>query len=379
MAHVRLMSTAYGAPWTGIQGTGVTATGIDLKAHPKQYVVAVDPSVIPLGSKLKIPENPFGDPNIVFTAADTGGAIKGRRLDFYDWRGRQAQMNWGTRSIVAHIVGKGDPRSAARPGGAQGPAGGPQVTFSPGQSTSDLNQQPAGADIATLVQQLMTPQRAIGAGGYLQDPSFTARASLALPQSYQRILSYGGPAPRANPADAIRQLLPALQGAPMPADAQPTTTITAGGAGGGRAASPGLGIRGGRVIVAPGANRAGVGIAPIVTKFVSDISGLHRTPITIGTGTNHNRMTVDGNVSDHWDGHAADLPVPIDSRRGDAIAMRALELAGVGNQQAAQMARKGGLYTLNPTAGPFAGRRIQVIWKTYQGGDHHNHVHVGIR
>jgi 3D (Asp-Asp-Asp) domain-containing protein len=97
----------------------VTATGIDLRAHPKQYVVAVDPNVIPLGSKLKIPHNPFGDPNIVFTAADTGGAIKGNRLDFYDWRGRKAQMDWGTRPIEAQIVGSGGKPQQGRRSGAR--------------------------------------------------------------------------------------------------------------------------------------------------------------------------------------------------------------------------------------------------------------------
>jgi hypothetical protein len=116
-----------------------------------------------------------------------------------------------------------------------------------------------------------------------------------------------------------------------------------------------------------------------VTNFVSAIAGVYGHAITIGTGTNHNRLTVDGNVSDHWDGHAADLLVPVDSKQGDRIAADALELAGVKRREAEAMARKGGLYTLTPKAGPFAGRRIQVIWKTYQGGNHHNHVHVGIR
>jgi 3D (Asp-Asp-Asp) domain-containing protein len=115
---IKLMSTAYGPPWGGIQGTGVTSTGIDLREHPKQYVVAVDPNVIPLGTKLKIPHNPFGDPNIVFTAADTGGAIKGNRLDFFDWRGRKTQMDWGTRPIEAEIVGAAASLSAPQAVGA---------------------------------------------------------------------------------------------------------------------------------------------------------------------------------------------------------------------------------------------------------------------
>ena len=39
-------ATAYGPPWGGIQGDGVTATGLDLTAGQPAYEIAVDPSVI---------------------------------------------------------------------------------------------------------------------------------------------------------------------------------------------------------------------------------------------------------------------------------------------------------------------------------------------
>lgn len=372
MAHVRLMSTAYGAPWTGIQGTGVTATGIDLRAHPKQYVVAVDPSVIPLGSKLKIPENPFGDPNIVFTAADTGGAIKGKRLDFYDWRGRKAQMNWGTRSIVAQIVGKGNPKSAMPAGGSQRAAGAPSATFSPGQSSSDLTQQPSGADIATLVQQLMQPQKAIGAGGYLQDPSFTARAKIAMPQGYQPIQSSGGPAPRVNPADVINQLLPSLAGAPMPADAQPKTNVTpgspaSGGGGSGRAGGGASGgVRLGRLIGKP-IDRPGVSTSPQILRFAQQVAGVLNSPLQVGTGTAHNEF-VQGTSrqSAHWIGKALDLPAV--GARLTHMGHAALIAAGMPADQA--RAQKGGLFNVG---------RYQIIFNSNEGGNHYNHLHVGLR
>ena len=82
----------------GIQGTGVTATGVDLSAAPHLYGVAVDPSVIALGSKLNIWPNPFGYRG-AFSAFDTGGAIKGNRIDFYDWKGRADQLAWGMRNV----------------------------------------------------------------------------------------------------------------------------------------------------------------------------------------------------------------------------------------------------------------------------------------
>jgi hypothetical protein len=173
--------------------------------------------------------------------------------------------------------------------------------------------------------------------------------------------------------------------APNPQDfMRNVLSFAPGGGGGSSSPSAGAGApvapRGGGVVhVAPGANRAGVGLQPILLKYVQDVAGLRAQPITITTGTNHDQMTVDGNVSDHWDGHAADIGVPVDSAEGDRIAMRALELAGVSPKHAADAARRGGLFTITPTSGPFKGHRIQVIWKTYQGGNHHNHVHVGVR
>lgn len=106
------VSTAYGPPWGGSEGTGTTATGIDLHNSPKVYIVAVDPSVIPLHSKLSINPNPFGYAGN-FAAEDTGGAIKGNRIDFYDWKGRADQNAWGRRSVTVSNAGKGGPINSA--------------------------------------------------------------------------------------------------------------------------------------------------------------------------------------------------------------------------------------------------------------------------
>ena len=119
------VATSYGPPWGGIQGGGTTATGIDLHGSPHKLIVAVDPSVIPLGSRLKVWPNPFGDPNLIFTAADTGGAIKGSHIDFYDWRGRTAQTDWGVKSVDYKIVGKGSGAAASSLDGAAPAAGSP--------------------------------------------------------------------------------------------------------------------------------------------------------------------------------------------------------------------------------------------------------------
>ncbi len=110
------VATAYGPPWGGIQGQGVTKTGVDLKSGPKRYIIAVDPSVIPLHTRTGVWPNPFGYRG-KFAAEDTGGAIKGKRIDFYDWRGRESQNKWGRRTVsVGTSTTRADGSKAATPG-----------------------------------------------------------------------------------------------------------------------------------------------------------------------------------------------------------------------------------------------------------------------
>lgn len=93
------IATAYGPPWGGIQGNGITATGLNLTSGSPALEIAVDPRLIPLGSYVHVTPNPFGT-TAAFYAGDTGGAITGRHIDIYDWRGRAAQEAWGTRAVT---------------------------------------------------------------------------------------------------------------------------------------------------------------------------------------------------------------------------------------------------------------------------------------
>ncbi|MFD1064602.1 3D domain-containing protein [Oceanobacillus locisalsi] len=68
-------ATAYTADCNGC--SGVTATGKDLNADPNANVIAVDPNVIPLGSEVYV--EGYGHA----TAADTGGAINGNKIDLH--------------------------------------------------------------------------------------------------------------------------------------------------------------------------------------------------------------------------------------------------------------------------------------------------------
>ena len=51
-----------------------------------KHTIAVDKRLIPLGTKVKIGK-------IVYTAEDTGGAIKGKRIDVYYSNHRQASAH----------------------------------------------------------------------------------------------------------------------------------------------------------------------------------------------------------------------------------------------------------------------------------------------
>jgi hypothetical protein len=200
-------------------------------------------------------------------------------------------------------------------------------------------------------------------------PSFAAHP--ALPATYQPV-SAGPPSP---PPSSLSDQLSQLQQIGADAQGTPQPIVSGGGSsvsvtGGGGAG--GGGSHSGGVKVASGANRPGVGLTSALLGFADTVAS-RAGPFTITTGTNHNRLTVNGNVSDHYSGNAADIAVPVDSHRGDVIATAALESLGVPQSRARSMAQKGGLFTI-----PHKGRRYQVIWKTYEGGNHHNHVHIGV-
>lgn len=86
-------ATAYGHDCYGCSGT--TATGIKLQTGMK--VIAVDPNVIPLGSKVYVPG--YG----TAIAGDTGGRIKGNIIDVYV--GTEANSySWGRKNLTITIL-----------------------------------------------------------------------------------------------------------------------------------------------------------------------------------------------------------------------------------------------------------------------------------
>ena len=78
-------------------GRVLTAMGHDLTANPNMKVIAVDPKVIPLGSKVWV--EGYGEA----IAGDTGGAIKGNRIDVLVGSDSTAD-SWGRKSVKVKVI-----------------------------------------------------------------------------------------------------------------------------------------------------------------------------------------------------------------------------------------------------------------------------------
>ncbi|PJZ02290.1 hypothetical protein CPT06_00195 [Bacillus vallismortis] len=88
-------STAYTASCSGCSGH--TATGVNLKNNPNAKVIAVDPNVIPLGTKVHVEGYGYA------IAADTGSAIKGNKIDVF-FPEKSSAYRWGNKTVKIKIL-----------------------------------------------------------------------------------------------------------------------------------------------------------------------------------------------------------------------------------------------------------------------------------
>ena len=107
---------------------------------------------------------------------------------------------------------------------------------------------------------------------------------------------------------------------------------------------------------------------PGILGVVGQLAQGYGKPLAVWDNTTHNRLTVNGNVSAHYGGNAADIPAT--GAKLMRLGYIALRQAGMSEADAKKAARKGGLFNV--------GNR-QIIFATNIGGNHYDHVHVGIR
>lgn len=104
-------ATAYAYQLGGINGStaGITASGTKVKAG---RTIAVDPSVIPLGSVVAVYIPSAKQYSGIYLAEDTGGAIKGKRIDIaHDPKG---VYDFGVKNVQVSILKRGTGRADAR-------------------------------------------------------------------------------------------------------------------------------------------------------------------------------------------------------------------------------------------------------------------------
>lgn len=92
--ELTMTATAYTASCEGC--SGITATGINLLENPDMKVISVDPDVIPLGSKVWV--EGYGEA----IAGDTGGAIKGNKIDIFI-PDKQDAINFGVQEVQVKV------------------------------------------------------------------------------------------------------------------------------------------------------------------------------------------------------------------------------------------------------------------------------------
>ncbi|WP_342045166.1 SH3 domain-containing protein [Bacillus sp. OTU530] len=94
--ELQVEATSY-TPYEEDGYNGMTATGIDLRKDPNMKLIAVDPKVIPLGSKVWV--EGYGEA----IAGDTGGAIKGNRIDVLKPTIDEA-LQWGRKTVTVRVL-----------------------------------------------------------------------------------------------------------------------------------------------------------------------------------------------------------------------------------------------------------------------------------
>ncbi|MFS0689183.1 3D domain-containing protein [Sporosarcina sp. 179-K 8C2 HS] len=93
--EITVSASAYTANCNGC--SGITSTGINLKRNPDAKVIAVDPSIIPLGTKVYVEGYGYA------IAGDTGGSIKGNKIDVF-FPSKSEAYKWGRKDVKIKIL-----------------------------------------------------------------------------------------------------------------------------------------------------------------------------------------------------------------------------------------------------------------------------------
>ncbi|MCU6709864.1 3D domain-containing protein [Paenibacillus sp. J5C_2022] len=103
---VEVIATGYTAGYEstgkrpGHPGYGITYSGVKVRRDGVS-TIAADPKVLPIGTLLYIPGYGYG------VVADTGSAIKGKRIDLYFETIKEVYEQWGKRKVEVQVLRRG--------------------------------------------------------------------------------------------------------------------------------------------------------------------------------------------------------------------------------------------------------------------------------
>ncbi|WP_425495274.1 3D domain-containing protein [Paenibacillus tengchongensis] len=88
---------------------GITYSGVKVRRDKNALsTIAADPKVLPLGSILYVPGYGYA------VVADTGSAIKGRKIDLYFATTKQVYKEWGKKTVTVQIIKRGSGKCTER-------------------------------------------------------------------------------------------------------------------------------------------------------------------------------------------------------------------------------------------------------------------------
>lgn len=80
---------------------GITYSGVKVK-RDIYSTIAADPTIFPIGTVLYVPDYGYG------VVADTGSAIKGKKIDLYFETVKDVYDKWGKKKVTVYTVSRGD-------------------------------------------------------------------------------------------------------------------------------------------------------------------------------------------------------------------------------------------------------------------------------
>ena len=109
---------------------------------------------------------------------------------------------------------------------------------------------------------------------------------------------------------------------------------------------------------------------PHVIRYVQRISAVYGRPLVCTSGRRYSYVKGTHRLSQHVLGEAADIATPTEAMNV-TVGQDALIAAGMGRSVARTVR--------SPVVYGFYYRDINILFQTYVGGNHHNHVHVGLK